>query len=181
MTTSGEGHGGSAQSHCIFCDIIQGAAEVSVCYEDLDAMAFMDIQPVNQGHVLVVPRQHVAKFSDVPSELALHLFDVAQRLSSVVERVSKAEGLNIIVSSGAAAGQDVFHFHIHLIPRMNGDGFDVPLPFAASSMPDRSHLDAMAARIISALRDPARSKSGSHPAIAANRRGDADAVTGKRD
>ncbi len=169
MTTSGDGRIVQA-SHCIFCDIIHGAAEVSVCYEDSDAIAFMDIQPVNQGHVLVVPRQHVSNFGDVPRELSRHLFDVALRLANVVERVSRAEGLNLIVSSGAAAGQDVFHFHIHLVPRMTGDGFDVPLPFAASSMPDRSHLDAMAARIISALRDPARSKSGSHPAVAADRR-----------
>jgi len=60
------------------------------------------------------------------------------------------------VNSGEAAGQDVFHYHVHLIPRRKEDGFDVPLPFPASEMPDRTFLDATAARIISAMRDPAR-------------------------
>jgi histidine triad (HIT) family protein len=58
------------------------------------------------------------------------------------------------VNSGAAAGQDVFHFHVHVIPRMQGDGFDIPLPFPGSQMPERERLDAMAARIIAATRDP---------------------------
>jgi len=60
----------------------------------------------------------------------------------------------IVVNSGAAAGQDVFHYHVHVIPRTAGDGFDIPLPFGGSQMPDRTVLDANAARIISALRDP---------------------------
>ena len=62
--------------------------------------------------------------------------------------------MNIIVNSGAAAGQDVLHYHVHVIPRRADDGFDVPLPFARSAMPDRTVLDATAARIIAALRDP---------------------------
>jgi len=71
-----------------------------------------------------------------------------------VKHVGDADGLNILVNSGAAAGQDVFHYHVHVIPRCPDDGFDVPLPFAGSQMPDRTVLDANAARIISALRDP---------------------------
>lgn len=145
--------------HCIFCDIIHGAAEVSVCYEDADAIAFMDIQPVNAGHVLVVSRQHVESFLDLPKSLGTHLFDVAMQLAPAIRKVSGADGMNVIVSSGAAAGQDVYHFHVHLIPRRQGDGFDVRLPFAESEMPDRTVLDMMAARIIAALRDPARTRS----------------------
>jgi histidine triad (HIT) family protein len=149
-------HAMSLPSHCIFCDIVHGGAEVSVCYEDAESIAFMDIQPVNHGHTLVVPRQHYEAFDDLPSSLGAHLFRVATELSPVIRRVSGAPGLNLIVSSGAAAGQDVYHFHIHLIPRRDNDGFDVPLPFPGSVMPDRTVLDAMAARIISELRDPAR-------------------------
>ncbi len=145
-------------AHCIFCDIIQGAAEVSVCYEDTDSIAFMDIQPVNAGHVLVVSRQHFESFLDLPKELGTHLFDVAMQLAPAIRKVSGADGMNVIVSSGAAAGQDIYHFHIHLIPRRRGDGFDVRLPFGDSEMPDRTELDMMAARIISALRDPARTR-----------------------
>jgi histidine triad (HIT) family protein len=139
---------------CTFCDLIQGAGEVSICYEDGDAIAFMDIQPVNPGHVLVVSRRHYASFDDVPPELAMHLFRVATKLVPAVQRVVEAEGANVIVNSGQAAGQDEPHFHVHVIPRRAGDGFDVPLPFAGSEMPDRTLLDAAAARIMTALRDP---------------------------
>jgi histidine triad (HIT) family protein len=149
-------HSETQPSHCIFCDIMKGAAEVSVCYEDSSAVAFMDIQPVNQGHTLVVPREHFESFQDLPAELAKHLFEVAMRLGPVIRRVGGAEAMNLIVSSGEAAGQDVYHFHIHLIPRHAGDGFDVPLPFPGSTMPERTVLDAQAAQILASLRDPMR-------------------------
>ena len=146
----------AAEKSCIFCDLINGAGEVSICYEDAQAIAFMDIQPVNLGHVLVVPRDHYEALHDVPASVAAHLFDVALQLAPVVRRVHGADDMNIVVNSGAAAGQNVFHFHVHVIPRTAGDGFDIPLPFAGSSMPDRTLLDAMAARIIAGRRNPAR-------------------------
>ena len=142
------------QPQCIFCDIIRGAAEVSICYEDATAVAFMDIQPVNPGHVLVVPRAHYESLEDLPTEIGKHLHDVALRLAYVVKRTTGCPGMNIVVNSGAAAGQDVFHFHVHVIPRAQDDGFDIPLPFPGSQMPERERLDAMAARIIAATRDP---------------------------
>jgi histidine triad (HIT) family protein len=142
--------------HCTFCDLIRGSAEVSVCHEDSDAIAFMDIQPVNNGHVLVVPREHYESLLDVPEEIGLHLFRVTMRLANAVRRVTGCEDFNIVVNSGAAAGQDEPHYHVHIIPRREGDGFDIPLPFNGSSMPDRTVLDAYAAQIISALRDPMR-------------------------
>ena len=144
---------------CIFCELIHGGGEVSICYEDSQALAFMDIQPVNPGHVLVVPRQHYESLADLPADLARHLFDVALRLAPIVRRLAGADGLNVIVNSGASAGQDVFHYHVHVIPRRTDDGFTVPLPFDGSTLPDRTLLDAMAARIIAELRDPARATS----------------------
>jgi histidine triad (HIT) family protein len=155
-------------THCTFCDLVRGAGEVSACYEDADAVAFMDIQPVNPGHVLVVPREHHESFFDVPRELGVHLFAVTMRVAAAVKRVTQCEGMNIIVSSGAAAGQDELHYHVHIIPRRKGDGFDVPLPFDGSEMPDRTLLDATAARIVAALRDPMR-----HERTAQTRSGDA--------
>ena len=142
--------------HCNFCEIVRGGAEVSVCYEDSFAMAFMDIQPVNLGHVLVVPREHFESLNDIPQSLAMHLFEVALQLGPIIRRVTGCDDLNIVVNSGEAAGQNVFHYHVHLIPRKANDGFDIPLPYNGSDMPDRTFLDAMAARIISELRDPAR-------------------------
>lgn len=146
--------------HCIFCDLIHGAGEVSVCYEDSDAIAFMDVQPVNAGHLLVVPRVHYESLLDIPSELGHRLFQVAHDLAAIVRHVTECQGTNIVVNSGAAAGQDVFHYHVHVIPRMRGDGFEIQLPFSGSAMPDRTLLDAMASRIISATRDPMRCGKG---------------------
>ena len=150
--------------HCIFCEIVHGAGEASICYEDAAAIAFMDIQPVNPGHVLVVPRAHYESLNDVPHEVALRLFDVALRLSPMVRRLSGSDDLNVVVNSGEAAGQNIFHYHVHLIPRRAADGFDIPLPFHGSAMPDRTLLDAMAACIIAELRDPVRR---SKPALVA--------------
>jgi histidine triad (HIT) family protein len=149
----------ASEAHCTFCDLIRGAAEVSVCHEDSDSIAFMDIQPVNNGHVLVVPRQHYESLLDVPEEIGLHLFRVTMRLANAVRHVTGCDDLNIVVNSGAAAGQDEPHYHVHIIPRREGDGFDIPLPFDGSQMPDRTVLDAYAAQIISALRDPMRDSS----------------------
>ena len=145
-----------ADAHCTFCDIIHGAGEVSLCYEDAEALAFMDIQPVNPGHVLIVPRRHYESLEDTPLAVAMHLFRIAMKLDTVIRQVTGAAGTNIVVNSGSAAGQDVFHYHVHVIPRRSNDGFDIPLPFAGSEMPDRTMLDAIAARLMSVLRDPMR-------------------------
>ena len=137
------------QHHCTFCDLIHGAAEVSICHEDSDAIAFMDIQPVNNGHVLVVPRAHYESLLDVPEEIGLHLFKVTMRLANAIRKVTGSDDLNIVVNSGAAAGQDEPHYHVHIIPRRAGD---------------RMMLDAYAARIIAALSDPMRIEAaGSGP------------------
>lgn len=143
-------------AHCIFCELIHGGGEVSICYEDARSIAFMDIQPVNFGHVLVVPREHFESLKDVPPDLAMHLFEVALKLGPILRKIGGCDDLNIVVNSGEAAGQNVFHYHVHVIPRCVGDGFDIKLPFADSVMPDRTLLDAMAVRIIAELRDPAR-------------------------
>ena len=143
-----------SSGHCTFCDLIRGAGEVSICYEDSVAIAFLDIQPVNPGHVLVVPREHYEVLQDIPKDVGAHLYMVAAKLIPRVQTASGATDMNIVVNSGAAAGQNVMQYHIHLIPRREGDGFDVPLPFPGSQMPNRQQLDGMAARIGSMLRDP---------------------------
>lgn len=141
-------------TQCTFCDLIRGSAEVSVCHEDADSLAFMDIQPVNAGHVLVVPRAHYNSLLDVPPEIGLHLFQVTMRLAGAIRRVTGCDDMNIVVNSGAAAGQDEPHYHVHIIPRRPNDGFDINLPFDGSAMPDRTMLDAMAVQLIAAMRDP---------------------------
>jgi histidine triad (HIT) family protein len=153
---------------CTFCDLIKGAAEVSVCHEDADSIAFMDIQPVNAGHVIVVPRAHYNSLLDVPAELGAHLFRVTMRLAGAVRKVTDCEGLNIVVNSGAAAGQDEPHYHVHIIPRRHGDGFEIELPFGGSEMPDRTVLDAVAVQILAALQDPMKVGESSGEASGGN-------------
>jgi len=138
----------------IFTKIIDGEIPGVFVWRDPQCVAILSIAPMNPGHTLVVPREHFESLEDIPPALAMHLFEVAMQLAPVVKQVAHADGLNIVVNSGAAAGQDVFHYHVHVIPRTAGDGFDIPLPFGGSQMPDRTVLDANAARIISALRDP---------------------------
>jgi histidine triad (HIT) family protein len=146
-------------TQCTFCDLIKGAAEVSVCHEDADSLAFMDIQPVNAGHVLVVPRAHYESLLDVPPEIGEHLFRVTMRLASAIRKVTGCDDMNIVVNSGAAAGQDEPHYHVHIIPRREGDGFNIDLPFGGSAMPERTMLDAVAAQLIAAMRDPMKAKA----------------------
>jgi histidine triad (HIT) family protein len=146
----------------VFCNLIQGAGEVSICYEDADAIAFMDIQPVNRGHALVVPREHFESLEDIPAPLGKHLFDVAWRLGDVIREVTKCDGMNLLVSSGSAAGQDVFHYHVHVIPRMHGDGWELPLPFTGAEPQSRQRLDATAVQILTALHDPVRVRASKH-------------------
>ncbi|MEO5567205.1 MAG: HIT family protein [Gemmatimonadaceae bacterium] len=146
-------------SQCTFCDLIHGSAEVSVCHEDADSIAFMDIQPVNSGHVLVIPRAHYNSLLDVPPEIGMHLFQVTMKLAGAIRRVTGCDDMNIVVNSGAAAGQDEPHYHVHIIPRRENDGFDIGLPFAGSAMPDRTLLDAMAVQLIAAMRDPMKTAS----------------------
>jgi histidine triad (HIT) family protein len=147
-------------TQCTFCDLIKGSAEVSMCHEDADSIAFMDIQPVNPGHVLVVPRAHYESLLDVPPEIGLHLFQVTMRLANAIRKVTGRDDMNIVVNSGIAAGQDEPHYHVHIIPRRENDGFDIELPFNGSAMPDRTVLDAMAVQLIGAMRDPMRQASG---------------------
>ena len=153
-------------NQCTFCDLIQGAAEVSVCHEDADSIAFMDIQPVNSGHVLVVPRAHYNSLLDVPPEIGEHLFKVTMKLAGAIRRVTGCDDMNIVVNSGAAAGQDEPHYHVHIIPRRESDGFAIELPFGGSAMPDRTLLDAMAVQLIAAMRDPMKTGSSSSGAPA---------------
>src|SRR6476646_10272425 len=81
----------SPEPVCSFCDLMRGSAEVSMCYEDADVVAFMDVQPVNAGHVLVVPRKHYEGLDDIPHQLAMHLFEVAMELAPVVKQVAGAD------------------------------------------------------------------------------------------
>ncbi len=133
---------------CIFCQIIAGQAESSKVYEDDICLAFMDIQPVNPGHLLVVPKVHFKDLYDLPADIGSHLFQVAQRISLRLPKTGiKIEGVDLFLADGEAAGQEVFHVHLHVIPRFVGDGFGFRFGPNYENLPERHELDEVAAQI----------------------------------
>jgi diadenosine tetraphosphate (Ap4A) HIT family hydrolase len=134
---------------CTFCRIAAGELPASLVHADPDVLAFMDVNPVNPGHVLVVPRRHHRGLADLPESVGARLFAVAQRLSAAVRRSGvRCEGVNLFLADGAAAGQDVFHCHLHVRPRFAGDAVR---HLYELGRPDRAELDAIADRIRAAL------------------------------
>lgn len=141
------------EDQCIFCRIIGGEEMVSVVYEDDHAIAFLDIQPVSPGHILVVSREHYATVFDLPDDLLAHCMKVAKRLARGLQRAVGAEAVNLFSANGKAGGQDVLHFHLHLIPIQEGQPFALQLPVEDSPIPMRSELDITAARISRAVQE----------------------------
>ena len=138
---------------CIFCRIIGGEEMVSLVYEDDRAIAFLDIQPVSQGHTLIVSREHYATIFDLPEDLLAHCTSIAKRLARGLQRAVGAEAVNLFSANGKAGGQDVLHFHLHLIPIQEGQPFALQLPQEDALIPMRSELDITAARINRAIQE----------------------------
>jgi len=137
---------------CVFCDIIRGQSPVSTVYADEQAIAFMDIQPVVTGHLLVIPRVHAANLADLDPSTGAHLFRVGMKLAAALRRSTlRCEGINFFLADGVAAGQDVFHVHFHILPRFQGDGFGFRFPPSYWDLPSRDTLDTLAAQVREAL------------------------------
>jgi histidine triad (HIT) family protein len=138
---------------CIFCKLLSGELEASIVHQDDLCSAFMDIQPVNPGHVLVVPNRHAPHLSDLHEAEGAQMFRVAQRLAAALRKSGvKCEGVNFFLADGAVAGQEVFHVHLHVFPRYAGDGFGLVLSAAYSQKPERKELNKIAGRLRDALR-----------------------------
>ena len=104
-------------ARCIFCDIARGEAPAYVVYENSDLLVILDIFPAEKGHLLVMPREHYESVHDTPPRLTAKVFVTAAALARIYRERLGAPGVNIITNSGALAGQVVFHFHVHVIPR----------------------------------------------------------------
>ena len=113
---------------CLFCKIVAGLIPSTKVLETEHALAFLDIHPVNFGHVLLVPKSHHAPLSDLPDDLAAETARLIPRLCRAIRAATGADGLNLIVNNGEAAGQTVGHGHWHLIPRFVGDAVNWPWP-----------------------------------------------------
>ena len=140
---------------CVFCKIIGGQEMVSVIYEDDQIIAFLDVQPLHRGHVLVLPKQHYKNLFYVPEDLAARTFATARRILPGLRRATGSRAINLFSPNGAHGGQDVFHFHLHLIPVPEGEPFPLQLPDPSAPVPSRSELDVMASRITQSIQSGA--------------------------
>ena len=129
---------------CVFCKIVARQIPATVVHEDEGTLAFMDIGQVNPGHVLVAAKAHVATIDALSDAQAAAVFRSAARVARAVNAAFAPEGLSVYQANGKAAGQTVFHFHIHLVPRHEGDGMALAWPV---KNPPRDQLEANAARI----------------------------------
>ena len=107
---------------CLFCRIVEKKIPAEIVFENEEVLAFLDIQPIVKGHVLLIPKMHCEQLLDLPSASYEPLMAGAKRIATAQTRALGADGVNWMQNSGAAAGQEIFHFHIHLIPRMSEDG-----------------------------------------------------------
>ncbi|MEU0953878.1 HIT family protein [Streptomyces niveus] len=139
---------------CVFCAIARGRAAASIVFEDEWVMAFMDLQPVNPGHVLVIPKSHAEGLEDLRDDVGMRLWAVAHGLGRAL-RLSglRCEGVNLFLADGEAAFQEVLHVHLHVFPRFKGDPFRLE---ANWQVRERHQLDETAMRVrggIAALDD----------------------------
>lgn len=135
-------------SDCVFCKIVQKQLPASFVYEDTFCLAFMDLHPISDGHVLVVPKQHCARFAQLPAETAGHLLKIAQRILKAIESTAiRCEAANLFLSDGSAAGQDVMHSHLHIVPRFLGDGLKMGFSHTDPEEATRRRLDEISKKI----------------------------------
>ncbi len=136
---------------CVFCQILAGEQPASFVCRDARVAAFMDIQPVNPGHVLIVPARHAARLCDMPADTASALMRVAHGLVAAIPKSGiKCEGVNLFLADGPIAFQGVDHVHLHVIPRFQGDGFGLKFGPEYGRRPAREEL----ARLSDQLRLP---------------------------
>jgi histidine triad (HIT) family protein len=129
---------------CVFCRLVAGAIPSTRVYEDEHTLAFMDIGQVNPGHVLVAVKKHAANLYELDEAQAAAVARTARRVALAIRSAFDPEGLSVYQANGRAAGQTVFHYHVHLLPRHAGDGMELVWP---AKNPPRETLEEYAARI----------------------------------
>lgn len=111
------------EQNCVFCKILKGELAVSTIYEDDLIIVIVDLYPVNKGHLLVIPKVHAAYISDVSNETLSHMMILAKKMNKALRVFFNCDGVNLFLADGVAAGQEIFHSHLHVYPRFNDDGF----------------------------------------------------------
>ncbi|MBN1262190.1 MAG: HIT family protein [Anaerolineae bacterium] len=133
---------------CIFCLILAGEAPASFIIRDENVAAFMDLYPVTPGHLLIIPLRHHTFLEEIDSDVAAHIMRAAHRIGrAVLASDLGCDGFNLFLANGGAAGQDVFHVHLHVLPRYHADGFGFRFPSHYPREADRDFLDERAAHL----------------------------------
>jgi len=132
------------KDECVFCRIATRESDASIVFEDEKTMAFMDIRPVSEGHVLVIPKEHYQDIFDIDEDLIGQVHKNAKKIAEGVKTAVNADGISIVQQNGRAAGQVIFHLHVHIIPRSEGQG---RFHFRDTTNADRKNLDKIASRI----------------------------------
>lgn len=112
-------------NNCIFCKIANGEIPSATLYEDGDFRVILDLGPASKGHALILPKAHAANLFELPDETAAKAMVLAKKIAGRLQEGLHADGINLVQNNGEAAGQTVFHFHLHMIPRYHGDTVNV--------------------------------------------------------
>lgn len=123
---------------CIFCSIANGEIPSNTIYEDSDFRVILDIAPANLGHCLILPKSHAANVLELDEELVGKAHILAKKIAAAVKKATGCDGVNILQNNGEAAGQTVHHYHVHIIPRLNGDS--VQIGFGDFAKPDDEQM-----------------------------------------
>ena len=107
--------------NCVFCNLANGIWDSATLYEDDDFRVILDLGPAAKGHALILPKAHYANIYEIPEELAAKAIVLAKKMAGIMTEALDCDGFNIVQNNGEAAGQTVFHFHMHLIPRYKDD------------------------------------------------------------
>jgi histidine triad (HIT) family protein len=143
---------GGFDPHTVFEKILAGTLPATIVYRDDLVAAFLDIQPITPGHTLVVPLVKAASLAELPPATGARMFTVAQRIAAALRVTDIAcEGVNLVLADGVAAGQTVFHLHLHVFPRHTDDGFRWKLPEGYYTPPPRTDIEAMGEKIRQAI------------------------------
>jgi histidine triad (HIT) family protein len=141
-----------SKSNCVFCKILSGEFPCSEIYRDEEVVAFLDIQPVNPGHVLIIPVEHYPFLEDLNPDVGAKLFKIGQKIARAIRKSEvRSEGINFLLADGEEAGQEVWHTHLHVFPRYKNDGFGLKHSEEYFNKPERNELDYIASVIKSCL------------------------------
>lgn len=134
---------------CVFCDIIERKSSAEIIYEDDKIISFLDIKPIHYGHILVIPKIHCTDFLSIPEDYLAPLILAARKVAGALNRSLKPDGYNFFANNGKAAGQSVFHFHLHITPRYFND--DIKFKLSLKDY-NREQIKEFAEKIKSELR-----------------------------